>query len=241
MCAPVVPSTHELHVLDQTYPQPMTGLTSSLSAWGMGLSNPPASPLLSVDLVSLSPEADIFSFLQASWPPSWPCPGPLAEAQEAQCYLLLRELCVQRVNTVWLVEQGSNLLLARTKILIYGRVQTHTQSHMTTPGVWQRCFLHYNHYTQSNWETWETKQKTHIRNPGNYNSIVASNSYSRTWNTKLWMWWRDRENTMKAGGKFTLTGCDSIHSGELYGLLDSLGNMSSGGLSSARTLWDQVV
>lgn len=79
------------------------------------------SPVLSVDLVSPASEADIFHFLLASWPPYWPCPRPLAEAP---CYLLLRELCVQGVNTAWLAEQRSNLLLILTHASTDARTHT---------------------------------------------------------------------------------------------------------------------
>lgn len=79
------------------------------------------SPVLSVDLVSPGSGADIFRSLLASWPPYWPCPGPLAEAP---CYLLLRELCVQGVNTAWLAEQGSNLLLILTHASTDARTHT---------------------------------------------------------------------------------------------------------------------
>lgn len=105
------------------------------------------SPLLAVDLVPSQPEADIFSFLLASWPPFWPCPGPLAGALR---YLLPRELCVQRVNTAWLVEQGSNLLLTLSHIHTKAevRTKTHSQSHVTVPGGWQRCLPQHNRSTQ---------------------------------------------------------------------------------------------
>lgn len=40
---------------------------------------------------------------------------------------------------------------------------------------------------------------------------------------------------MKAKENFTMTGRDSIHSGELYSQLDSCWNISLGELSSVRT------
>lgn len=90
------------------------------------------SPVLTADLVSPGREADIFRFLLASWPPYWPCPGPSAEAP---CYLLLRELCVQGVNTAWLAEQGSNLLLILTHASTDARTHTRTQVMWPSQGV----------------------------------------------------------------------------------------------------------
>lgn len=158
-------------------------------------------------------------------PPFWPCPGPLAEAP---CYLLFRELGVQRVNTVWLVEQGSNLLLARTQAHIHSRAQTraHTQkSHDHPKGLAEMFPARQSLHTV---ELGDKQTQTSIT-PATIALLVISNS--TTWNVKLWVWWQDRANTHKGYRMFTLTGCDSIHSGELSGLLVWLGNMSLGGLS----------
>lgn len=115
------------HVLDQTHLHTFDDRSNvkPVSVRDESAKSTCLSLLPSVDLVSPGPEADIFSFLLASWPPSWPCPGPLAEAPY---YLLPRELCVQRVNTAWLVEQGSNLLLTLTHASTDAH-KTHTQSH----------------------------------------------------------------------------------------------------------------
>lgn len=45
------------------------------------------------------------------------------------CYLLPRELCVQRIGIAWLVQQGSNLLLARSLSHIFTDSHKHKRSH----------------------------------------------------------------------------------------------------------------
>lgn len=98
-----------------------------LSMTGKSVRSTCLSPVLYDDLLSLLPEADIFfTFLLESWPPSWTFPGPPAEAP---CYLLPRELCVQRIGIAWLVQQGSNLLLARSLSHIFTDSHKHKRSH----------------------------------------------------------------------------------------------------------------
>lgn len=66
-----------------------------------------------------------FLFLAGVLTPLLAPSGPLAEAP---CYLLPRELCVQRVNTAWLAEQGSNLLLVLTHASTDAHKHTHTHT-----------------------------------------------------------------------------------------------------------------
>lgn len=154
-----------------------------------------------------------FLFLAGVLTPLLAPSGPLAEAP---CYLLPRELCVQRVNTAWLAEQGSNLLLTLTHASTDAHKHTHTQIvtwpsqgaggdvycvTITTPG---RIESH-----------GQRDKQTQTSNPGNSILPVVSNCFNRKGNVKFWVWWCDGANTHEGSKKFTLTGHDSIHSGEL--------------------------
>lgn len=98
----------------------------TFSAWGMRLSNPPAS-LLSVDLVALKPQGRHFLF--SCWhldPPPRPIQGPLAEAP---CYLLPRELR-ESTQHGWL-NKGATCCSLAHKTHIRSCQQTRTRTHGT--------------------------------------------------------------------------------------------------------------
>lgn len=117
-----------------------------------------------------------------------------------------------------------------------------TNTHVIVPGGWQRCLPMLQSLHMVDWESWTERQTdTDIHNPSNYNLPAVLSRYNRTGNVKLWVWWRDSANTHEGYGKFTMTGHDSPHLGELHSQLDSIENISSGGLSSVRTFWEQVV
>lgn len=95
------------------------------------------------------------------------------------------ESSVCRVNTAWLVKQGSNLLLSHTHI--YRCAHTMSRDHPGgRGGGWLQCLPRYSRYTWQSWEPWTQRQTdTDFHNPSKRNLPQVSKSYSRTENVML--------------------------------------------------------
>lgn len=171
------------------------------------------SPLLFFDLVSLSPEAGHFLSLAGVLTPLLALSGALGRG--TMLFTVQRALCAESQHSMagWTREQPAARPLAHkhTSTVVYKHTQAHTVT-WPSQGVGREvsCATITTHGGTGR------QTDTDIHNPSNYNLLVVSNCYSRTWNVKLWVWWLDRANTHEGYRKFTLTGCDSIHSGELY-------------------------
>lgn len=151
----------------------------------------PPSPPLSVHLICPGAEADIFSFLLV-WPPILAQSGTLGWG--AMLFTAQRALCAESTHHGWLSKGTTCCSLSHTQPRMY--TQTHTQSHMTIPGGWQRCLPCYNHYALQNWQT-QKQTDTDVCSPDSHNLPEFSNCGNVTPSA----WWCGRVNTHKSEGK----------------------------------------
>lgn len=150
--------------------------------------------LLSVDLISPVPEADIFLFLS----------GVLTLSQTlvwgTVIYCLGSSVC--RVNMVgWLGKGTICCSLSHTHPNVY----THIQSHDSPRWLAEMFTMLQSLCPAEPTATDKDKQDMDINNHDNYNLPEVSNCYNWIENVKLWVWWHDKANTHEGHRNFPLT------------------------------------
>lgn len=114
-----------------------------------------------------------------------PPPGPVRGAWQRSHVIYCSESSVCRESTQygWLNQGATCCSLARTQTQIHGRAQTHTVT-WPSQGVGRdvSCATITTHHIA------RRQTDTDIYNPSNYNLLVISNCYSRTWNVSKHTW-----------------------------------------------------